>query len=124
MLYVTATNDKGCLNSLYQKIFNADFPGGVGYIMYSDEVPVGVAQMTLNEEEAHIISLGIIPEERKKGYGDFFTRVLMDKVSYVTDWIIIDYTSDYFLKFGFKEENGKMKLLSDDIVFPSSCHHN
>lgn len=123
MLKFFATNDKKQLDDLYMEIFKEVFPGNVGYVLLFDEKCIGVAKIITTPSISHIEKVGIIPSYRGKGFGDFFTRALMNTLSNVSKTIVINYLSDYFLKFGFVKENDKMSVNSTDIVFPSKCGH-
>lgn len=126
MLDISATNDKQCLDKLSEAVFGAPFDGGVGFVLNVDDKPSGVAKLVINEDVARIVSVGVIKEERGKGYGDFFTRVLMDNLTRVSKTVVIGYVSDYYEKFGFRQCGGQMEIDSDKIVFPSTCggHHS
>ena len=123
MLSIEATNDKEVLDALSQKIFGKAFDGGVGFVLYNENTPIGIAKVLVKDEVATISGIGIVPEERGKGYGDFLTRSLMFNLSEVTRKIVADATCNYFLKFGFEEIDGKMVVESKDIIFPRKCCH-
>ncbi len=122
MLRYTATDDKILLDWLNNEIFGEDYTKGVGYVLYDGNKPIGIAQMKVSPEFSVLESAGIIPSERGKGNGDFFTRSLIWGMSNVSEELIINAVRPYFAKFGFKEENGVMKCLSKDVVFPCDCH--
>lgn len=121
MLSLIPTNDKALLNSLSNTIFNCDFDGEVGFVLHKNEESVGVAKIFCSEERSEILKLGIIPSKRKLGFGDFFTRSLILRMSMVSSCIEINYISDYYKKFGFIEKKGKMFIDSDKVVFPCAC---
>jgi len=121
MLKVQPTHDKELLNRLSEEIFGRAFPKGVGYVLYEGSTPLGVADVVAHPEKSEIVSVGILPTERGKGYGDFFTRVIMDRLSGVCRVITAGYTSAYYLKFGFCEKAGKMEIRSSELVFPRAC---
>ena len=121
MISLGATNDKTLNDKLHTAIFSAPLDGDVGYILNVDGVPAGIAKLIVTPEESHIVRVGILPKLRGKGYGDFFTRSLMNVLIDVTDKIVVDYVSDYYLKFGFAEENGTMVIDPEKLVFPHAC---
>lgn len=121
MIGLNATNDKTLLNGLHNAIFGCDIEGDVGYVLYVDGIPAGVAKLSVTEEEAHIIRVGILGKLRGKGYGDFFTRSLMNVLIDVTDVIYADYVDDYYLKFGFERDGDRMRIDSDKLTFPRKC---
>lgn len=124
MIRIEPTNDTELLNSLSKKIFGKEFDGKVGFVLYYKEEAAGIAALKINEEEATIKYIGIVPELRCMGLGDFFTRSLMNNLSYVTKTIKAGYVSPYYEKFGFRRQGGEMIIESKDIVFPSKCKHN
>ena len=121
MISFTATNNKVLLNKLYNAVFGSDIPGDVGYVLVVDGIPCGVAKLSVTESVSHIHTVGILPKLRGKGYGDFFTRSLMNVLIDVTDEIVIDYPASYFLQFGFRRDGDEMRIASEDLVFPKKC---
>lgn len=121
MLRYTATNDKKILNALNRAIFGSDFAEEVGYVLFDDDLPLGVARMTVTPDKAVLHRIGILKEYRGRKIGDFFTRSLINTVSYATDVIEIAYKSDYYKKFGFTEGDNGMTIVADEITFPCEC---
>ena len=121
MLRYTATNDKKLLDKLSFSIFEEPFNGEVGYVVFDDDTPLGVARLIVTPDKSVLKSIGILPEYRGKRFGDFFTRSLINAVSYVTDVIEIAYKSDYFKKFGFTEGDSGMVIIADNLTFPCEC---
>lgn len=124
MLSIDATNDKELLDGLSQRIFGKPYNGGAGFVLYSDDKPAGIARITVEDDVAYLQNIGIVPEERGKGYGDFITRALMNNLSQVVRRIVAVSVCNYFLKFGFEQIDGRMEIDSKDIVFPRKCQHN
>lgn len=123
MLRFSATNDGKLLDSLSKEIFGEEFPGKVGYVLYDGEKPIGVAKMTVGKELSVLEKVGIVPEERNKGNGDFFTRSLIFGMSNASEEVVVNTKEEYFCKFGFTERDGKMVCKSEQVVFPCGCHH-
>lgn len=121
MLNLAPTNDKKLLDSLSNSIFACDFDGFVGFVLYRNNESIGLAKIYCDEDKSTILKLGIIPTRRNAGYGDFFTRSLLLRMSEVSDIIEINYVSEYYKKFGFTEKNGKMVIESDKLIFPRKC---
>ena len=121
MLSLGASNDKALLNELHNAIFGNGMTGDVGYLLYISDQPIGLARLKVTPEEMHILEVGILSAYRKKGYGDFLTRSLMNIFIDVTDRIYSDYASDYFLKFGFTREGDVMVVESEKLTFPRKC---
>lgn len=121
MLSLGASNDKILLNRLHNDIFNCDMQGDVGYLLYVGDEPIGIAKLKVSAEEMHILEVGIKEEHRHKGYGDFFTRSLMNIFIDVTDRIVAEYVDEYFVKFGFVQSGDIMVVDSDKLTFPRKC---
>lgn len=121
MLSISGTNDKKLLDCLNNRIFGKDFDGFVGYVMLLDGEAIGISKIKLNPETANILSLGIVESERGKGYGDFFSRGILNVLSLVSNEIYVEFIDPYFFQFGFAQKNNKMHILSRDIVFPHKC---
>lgn len=121
MLSLGASNDKKTLDELHNAIFGCDMEGNVAYLLYLDDTPIAIARLKVNETEMHVVEVGVLKEYRGKGYGDFFTRSLMNVFIDVTDFIYSDYVDDYFLKFGFIRKDDCMVVESDKLTFPHKC---
>lgn len=123
MLNIEPTNDKTLLDTLSLAIFGKEYDGAVGFVLYVAGKSAGLAKLNIKEDVSVIECVGIVPSERKKGYGDFLTRSLMNNLSYVSKKIKIAYCDAYFEKFGFRQRGGSMVTESKNIVFPSKCIH-
>lgn len=121
MLQLDVTNDLDLLEKLSDAIFGTPYEGQTGYILMADDVPAGLARCTVTTELCTIERVGVLPKLRKKGYGDFLTRVLMHNFSLIAPKLEIGYVSDYFLKFGFHRVGDRMEIDSDTIQFPCKC---
>lgn len=121
MLTFTASNDRELLDTLSLSIFGSPFGAEVGFILYEDESPIGVARLVVTPETSVLEKVGILSEKRGLRYGDFFTRSLLNGASYASKEIEIAYESDYFLKFGFIKGGKGMKIKSEKLVFPCEC---
>lgn len=121
MLTYAATNDGEILDKLSMEIFGKPFEGKIGYVLYDDGNPAGVAKLTVTPEKAVLQFVGVVLKLRNKRYGDFFTRSLLNGASGVSEEIEIAYEDDYFLKFGFEKRNGIMRINSERLTFPCEC---
>lgn len=121
MLSFSATNDKRQLDEISESVFGKEFPGQIGYVLHLEGKPIGVAKVQADPEESHISMVGLLERYRGAGFGDFFTRSLMNVLSYVSKAIVIDYEDDYYLKFGFEKRDRSMYIESSKIVFPAKC---
>ncbi len=123
MLGYGVSNDTELLEDLYQKIFQKKPDFVIGYVLYENDVPVGIANLKVTPELSEIKEIGLLSEKRRKFFGDFFTRCLLLRLSEVSQKIIT-YQNDYFYRFGFVDEGEKMVIDSKKIDFPSTCKHN
>lgn len=123
MLGYGVTDDKEIIESLTQEIYGKKLDMVIGYVFYEDEKPAGIANLVVTPEVSEIKSIGILPSRRKNGFGNFFTRCLLLRLSEVSEKIVT-YNDDYFYQFGFTQEGKKMSIDSNKIDFPSDCKHN
>lgn len=123
MLGYGVTDDKELIDNLTEKIYGERFGFVIGYVFYEDDEPIGIANLTVTPTIAEIKSIGILPDKRNKGFGNFFSRCLLLRLSEVSEKIIV-YKNDYFYQFGFVLEGEKMSIDSEKIEFPSDCKHN
>lgn len=89
-----------------------------------DDKVMGIASARFVQSIVRITYVGLKKEARGRGFGDFLTRSMINKVMDVADVVEIDTVDDYFLKFGFVVEGNVMRADSKNIVFPSKCRHN
>lgn len=94
--------------------------GKMFFALLEDDEIIGGADISIGEVGT-IKSLAIVPEKRALGNGDFFTRALIFKLQSITDKVVIEYTDDYFLKFGFRKDGDRMVADSEKIHFPHAC---
>lgn len=123
MLSIDATNDKELLDALSIDALGKNFDGNAGFVLFCDNLPIGVAKVTARDNVAFISNIGVVPQERGKGYGDFFTRALMHNMSNASEKIVVLSVCDYFKQFGFELDQGRMIIDSKDLVFPRKCCH-
>ncbi len=83
----------------------------------------GIASAKYVGGAIRITFVGLVDKARGKGFGDFLTRSMINKVMDIADVVEIDSTSDYFVKFGFTRQENVMVCKSKDIIFPSKCRH-
>lgn len=89
-----------------------------------EDRPSGVAfGRFVNPKTILIEYVGLIESAKGKGYGDFLTRSMINKVMDLCETVEANSTDDYFLKFGFVLKENKMVARSKDIIFPSKCKH-
>lgn len=122
MLNMLPSNDKTLLDELSYSLCSKPFSGAVGYIFYADGTPVGVAHLSVSAMSS-IDFIGVLPAYRKKGYGDFFTRSILFRLSQISEKICIKYVSGYYNKFGFVSDGKNMYVDSDSLKFEPACGH-
>ena len=83
----------------------------------------GIASAKFIGGAIRITFVGLVDRVRGKGFGDFLTRSMINKVMDIADTVEIDSVSDYFVKFGFIRQGDIMVCKSKDIIFPSKCRH-
>lgn len=122
MLNMLPSCDKKLLDKMSYEIFAKPFKGDIGYVFYDDGQAIGFARLIIGDTSA-ISEVGILPEFRKNGRGDFFTRSILFRLTQISRYIRIEYKSGYYLQFGFEYDGAGMKITSDKLVFTSSCGH-
>lgn len=122
MLTLKYCEDEKLKRALAEEIF----PGGrvdSAVVLYNGGEPCGLAEYALKDGCVLIKKVGIVKGERKKGYGDFFTRALIFKFVGSGLDICVDCESKYFENLGFTPDGrGGMRVSPDRVVFPSQCH--
>jgi len=120
MLEIIPTNDAKLLADISVKCLDRPFLKSVGYVLFEDGFAVGIADLTIKADGAYLTSLGIIPQRRGRGLGDFFTRSLLFHMSNVAPTITV-YDDDYFLQFGFTKRGNELAIKSTELNFPRKC---
>lgn len=121
MLKMLPSTDKELLNKLSYDIFAKPFEGNIAYIFYNDSEEIGFAYFDIDDTSV-IKLIGILPLQRKKGYGDFFTRSIFFRLQQICRTIRVECQSQYYKKFGFKENDGGMEVSSKKLTFGNKCH--
>ncbi len=83
-----------------------------------ENYPAAAGCMMLNQKEARIVSVAVLPEYRGRAYGEFVTRMLIDKaktngIKKVTLSCKNEMT-EYFMKLGFFKD--EKSINSNQIV--------
>ncbi len=94
---------------------------GVDVALFEEERIIGAAHVAFGTDAAVLEGVYVTPSKRGFGLGDFLTRATMDAYTKHLPLFKVAYKSDYFLKFGFEEENDGMTIQSEGITFPSQC---
>lgn len=121
MLNLQLTEDIELIDSIFNSL-KKEKPDNVSFaVLFANKTPVGITAFYI-ADTIHIKGIGVLPEERGKGYGDFISRVIVNMLSGYGNDIIVDYKSNYFYKFGFTDiEGDKMLVRVKDLKFPSKC---
>ena len=121
MLHVKPVIDDSCAVFLRAEGVETSYGEGVDVALYEDERLIGAAHVTFLPDTAVLEGVYVTPDRRGFGLGDFLTRATMDAYTRSLPLFRVAYVSEYFVKFGFKENDGGMEIASDDIKFPSHC---
>ena len=121
MLHVKPVIDDSAEKFLLQEGVKTAYAPGVDVVLYDEEKIVGAAHVAFGADAAVLEGVYVTPQKRGFGLGDFLTRAVMDAYTRSLPYFKVAYKSDYFLKFGFKEEDDGMTIQSEEIKFPSYC---
>lgn len=125
MFCAVAISDREVLDKISKECgvkYNPDCTLNLLFIL--GDRPSGVAfGRFVNPKTILIEYVGLIDSAKGKGYGDFLTRSMINKVMDLCETVEVNSTDDYFLKFGFVLQENKMVAQSKNIVFPSKCKH-
>ena len=121
MLHVKPVVDDSAEKFLLQEGVKTAYAPGVDVVLYDEEKIVGAAHVAFGTDAAVLEGVYVTPQKRGFGLGDFLTRAVMDAYTRSLPYFMVAYKSDYFLKFGFKEEDDGMTIQSEEIKFPSYC---
>ncbi|MBO5500923.1 MAG: GNAT family N-acetyltransferase [Clostridia bacterium] len=101
-------------------------------VVYREGKPVGSARLYWAEDSFRLDRLGVLEEERGKGYGDLLIRLLLFKaLTHSAALITLDTPADtrgFFAKYGFQEDGEqcgltRMHILGDNVQL-SHCGGN
>lgn len=120
MINLELTEDNSLIDFMFESLKATRPENTVFTVVKCDGQPVGIAAFYYSDT-VHIKGVGILEKFRKKGYGDFATRVLLARLADYGKEITVDYVSEYFYKFGFNKKGGVMSVFPDKLVFPSKC---
>ena len=121
MLHVKPVVDDSAEKFLLQEGVKTAYAPGVDVVLYDEEKIVGAAHVAFGTDAAVLEGVYVTPQKRGFGLGDFLTRAVMDAYTRSLPYFKVAYKSDYFLKFGFKEEDDGMTIQSEEIKFSSYC---
>ncbi len=121
MLHVKPVIDDSAEKFLLQEGVKTAYAPGVDVVLYDEEKIVGAAHVVFGTDAAVLEGVYVTPQKRGFGLGDFLTRAVIDAYTRSLPYFKVAYKSDYFLKFGFKEEDDGMTIQSEEIKFPSYC---
>ena len=121
MLHVKPVIDDSCEAFLRAEGAETKYAPGVDVALFEDERLIGAAHLCFDEDAAVLQGVYLAPDRRGFGFGDFLTRAVMDAYTRSLPLFKVGYKSNYFLKFGFREEEDGMVIGSEEIRFPSQC---
>lgn len=120
MFQVIYTTDENILKPIYEKLYPEDAIDGVSAVLVEGDKALGLCSLAVSDV-VKIKRFDLLPEYKNFANTDFFFRVILYKLSLKDYRVEVDCEDERLLKFGFKKENGKMVVLSKEIVFPSGC---
>lgn len=125
MFCAVAVSDREVLQKLAKECGGEYNPEcTLNMVLIVGERPCGVSMMRyVDKKRIRLEWVGITPDMRGKGFGDFLTRASINKAIDISEYIEISYADDYFEKFGFERKDNKMQIESKKVVFPSKCNH-
>lgn len=105
-------------------------------VAYANSLPVATARLHCDKQIYNIDEIAVLVEERRKGYGDFIVRMLVDKAFTLGGEEVIIWSPsniiEFFKKIGFKpyedkfEQDGimftKLKICGDDLLKKCQNH--
>lgn len=96
------------------EIEQSDLEDRIYAVVYAEGQAVAMGELFLKEQNYYIDNIFVLEEKRKKGYGDFVARILIDKASIMGAkevFTIIEQECELFYKkLGFLEEVQEKKL--------------
>ncbi len=98
-------------------------------LLYNEnEVPVGTARLLFDFDGMFKFDgLAVLPQFRKKGYGDFIMHMMFDKAYQSGAHYLVSndiyHTPEYFNKYGFKIENQHLILDLKNYFNTHKCCH-
>lgn len=123
MIRLLLVENEDTSNSLQQRFYGVNMDGTNVALEVEGEI---LGLLTYSITDVVTIKAVCVSEKiRGKGLGDFLIRATMNNLTATRMDIVIDYedTMNYYAKFGFcKDKNSKMRVNSQDIVFPSKCN--
>lgn len=125
MFCAVAIDDEVVLEKIYKECgYTFDKSYTMNLLFILGDRPSGVASARyVDKDIVRVEFVGLIEEAKGKGYGDFLTRSIINKVMDLCKVVEINSTSEYFEKFGFERSDNLMISESKKIVFPSKCKH-
>lgn len=123
MLSLLYSDDNKINGELNDTIFGSSSSEGFSVLLLEDGIAIGISSVVLDGLLPIITRVGILPEYRNKGYGDFFMRSLFFMLSEQSGGVAVCWQHKYFEKFGFKPTDNLLFVSREDLKFPSYCKH-
>lgn len=123
MLSLLYSDDNKINGELNDAIFGSSSSEGFSVLLLEDGIAIGISSVVLDGLLPIITRVGILPEYRNKGYGDFFMRSLFFMLSEQSGGVAVSWQHKYFEKFGFKPSDNLLFVSKEDLKFPSYCKH-
>ncbi len=120
MLQVVPSMDAELNTRLFRECGLGDRTVHHAFLLMDNDTPIGIATVRV-EVTSTLREVGILPEYRGKRNGDFLTRVMIYKLSMVSQTIRIGYQNSYFVPFGFVNDGDGMVAKAENITYPHNC---
>lgn len=121
MLEVRYIDNENILKPLYAKLFPEQKIAGVNAVLFENEKAIGACCMAV-DDIVEIKSFAVLSEYDTFTNNDFFIRVILFKLSKIGCEIAVKGYDKRLEKFGFVKIDNEMRVLSNNIKFPSSCN--
>ncbi len=120
MLQVVPSMNKELNSRIYKECGLGDKVVHMAFLLMEDDIAIGIATVKV-EQTSTLKEVGILPAHRGRRNGDFLTRVMIYKLSMVSQNIRIGYQNSYFIPFGFVNSGDGMEAKVENITFPHNC---
>lgn len=94
-------------------------------VVYNSDIPVASGRLFLGHGNVFCIdNVCVLEEYRQAGIGDLTAKLLLYRGFEYTDKIYADIPDEYvsfFVRYGFKNSDGKYAVKKNEVVYPSKC---
>lgn len=120
MLTVNFETDANTVAALCRDLGIEECAGGADFVLREDGVPVGLMRVKIGDF-AEITHFKVKNEEINPGDREFFLRAMLFKFSLNPVPLAVKGRHAELEKFGFRYEDGYMRLCSSDVNLSGNC---